>query len=230
MGRIKVGSGEGVAIDLRRSTRARRISLRVSTLDGRVTLTVPRHVSDKVAHDFAKEKSDWIAKALARQTPVVPVALGTEIPVEGVGHRIVAGTGRRARLFSEWIEAPEAQVGSTVLALLKSLARERLITASETHAQRIGRDFRKVTLRDTRSRWGSCSAEGNLMYSWRLILAPPEVLDYVAAHEVAHLAHMDHSSRFWDAVAELCPGYEEPRGWLRREGAGLHAFRFSSND
>ena len=87
-----------------------------------------------------------------------------------------------------------------------------------------GRDF--LTLRDTRSRWGSCSTDGNLMFSWRLILAPRQVLDYVAAHEVAHLVHMDHSSRFWGVVADLCPDYAAPRGWLRREGHGLHRFRF----
>jgi predicted metal-dependent hydrolase len=90
----------------------------------------------------------------------------------------------------------------------------------------LGRRFSRLSLRDTRSRWGSCSSRGGLSYSWRLILAPPDVLDYVAAHEVAHLAEMNHSPAFWALVARLCPGYQAPRGWLRREGAGLHRYRF----
>ncbi len=230
MGQIRVGTDAGVVVDLRRSARARRISLRVSTLDGRVTLTVPRHVDEQVARDFAEEKSDWIAKALARQSPVVPVVMGARVPVEGIERQIVPGAGRVARLSGDVIEAPAGREGPGVQVMLKSLARARLLAASERYAKALGREFGKITLRDTRSRWGSCSHEGNLMYSWRLILAPPEVLDYVAAHEVAHLAHMDHSKAFWSAVESLCPAYKEPRAWLRREGAGLHSYRFSSND
>jgi predicted metal-dependent hydrolase len=90
----------------------------------------------------------------------------------------------------------------------------------------LGRRYTRLTLRDTRSRWGSCSATGALSYSWRLILAPPRVLDYVAAHEVAHLAQMNHSPAFWAEVARLMPDYESPRAWLRREGSALHRYRF----
>jgi hypothetical protein len=84
----------------------------------------------------------------------------------------------------------------------------------------------RITLRDTRSRWGSCTADGALMYSWRLILAPPSVLDYVAAHEAAHLVEMNHSARFWALVERLCPDWQAERAWLRREGAALQAWRF----
>ena len=98
--------------------------------------------------------------------------------------------------------------------------------ASDRHARALGRRFTALALRDTRSRWGSCTHEGRLMYSWRLAMAPPEVLDYVAAHEVAHLRHMDHSPRFWAAVAGLMPGYAIHRDWLRRHGADLMAWQF----
>ena len=116
------------------------------------------------------------------------------------------------------------------MALLKELARERLATSARRHSRAVGREFRQLTLKDTRSRWGSCSAEGNLMFSWRLILAPPSVLDYVVAHEVAHLRHMDHSRAFWNVVRKVCPEYQAPRNWLRREGAGLHRYRFRPGD
>ena len=98
------------------------------------------------------------------------------------------------------------------------------------HAARLGRRFGRVTLRDTRGRWGSCSAAGDLMFSWRLILAPDAVLDYVAAHEVAHLAEMNHSPRFWATLAGLTPEYAAPRDWLRRNGAGLMAYDFGLQD
>lgn len=227
---ISLGENDRVEVHIRRSARARRLSLRVSQLDGKVTLTMPDFTPTDEAGRFLRDHEDWIKKALANQKPVVPVRMGAELPVEGRMRRITAGTGRAARLFPDHIEAPEARVGPAVEALLKALARERLVTASSRYAEALGREFQRITLRDTRSRWGSCSYAGNLMYSWRLILAPGEVLDYVAAHEVAHLAHMDHSRAFWATVAELCPDYDTPRRWLRREGAGLHGYRFSSND
>lgn len=230
MGEIRVGDAPGVPVDLRRSARARRISLRVSTLDGRVTLTVPNTVKTKVALEFAEEKSDWIAKALARQSPMVPVEIGARVPVLGDLHDVAAGSGRSARITDGVIEAPVGRVGPSVQALLKGLARDRLVAASDRYAAELGRSYGRITLRDTRSRWGSCSHEGNLMYSWRLVLAPPDVLDYVAAHEVAHLAHMDHSTAFWAAVKGLCPDFQTPRGWLRREGTSLHSYRFSPDD
>ena len=111
-------------------------------------------------------------------------------------------------------------------AFLKHLARDRLTAASDRYATQIGCRYTRVTLRDTRSRWGSCTADGGLMYSWRLIMAPPEVLDYVAAHEVAHLAEMNHSPAFWAVVARLMPGYAARRRWLKQHGQSLHAHRF----
>jgi predicted metal-dependent hydrolase len=118
-------------------------------------------------------------------------------------------------------------VPAAVAGVLKALARDRLTEASDRHAAALGRRYTRLTLRDTRSRWGSCSSAGALMYSWRLILAPPEVLDYVAAHEVAHLAQMNHSPAFWAEVARLCPSYPTHRTWLRRSGDTLHRYRFS---
>ncbi len=230
MGQFTLKGEEGVVVDLRRSARARRISLRVSSLDGRVTLTVPNHVDAHVAREFAEEKTGWIKRALEKRKPIQPVVIGAEVPIEGDLFPVVAGQGRLARVVGDVVEAPPARVGASVQALLKGLARDRLSAASSKYAKSLGRDYRKITLRDTRSRWGSCSQEGNLMYSWRLILAPPDVLDYVAAHEVAHLEHMDHSAAFWNTVQGLCPDYAEPRVWLRQNGSDLHRYRFSSND
>lgn len=226
MGQIRLSGNPSVEILLRRSARARRLSLRVSQLDGRVTLTLPKGVPEHEARRFAEEKAGWIAGALARRGDSVDVAPGAVLPVEGTPRQVTAGAGRSARLLPGTIMVPEGRSGPAAAALLKHMARDRLTEAVRRHADTVGRPFGRLTLRDTRSRWGSCSSEGNLMFSWRLILAPSDVLDYVAAHEVAHLARMDHSPAFWSVVRELCPAYDAPRAWLRREGHGLHRYRF----
>ena len=217
-----------VTVVVRRSARARRMSLRVSRLDGRVTLTLPMHASDDSAHDFVAEKAAWIRGHLSTLPRAVPVAPGARLPVEGRIMEVVPGPQTRLSAGNGLIEVRGRadRAGAAVGGLLKALARERLTAASDRHARRLDRPYRRITLRDTRSRWGSCSAEGALMYSWRLILAPPAVLDYVAAHEVAHLAEMNHSPRYWAVVKQLCPDYETHRRWLRRHGEHLHRYRF----
>ncbi len=218
-----------VTVRLRVSARARRLSLRVSRLDGTVSLTLPRGVRLGEARRFLQEREAWLRRHLAATPAPIRPMPGDEVPVAGRPHRLVVGGGRAARLGDGIITLPASapeKTGPRVAALLKLLARERLLQASTRHAQALGRSFTGLTLRDTRSRWGSCSSEGRLMYSWRLVMAPPDVLDYVAAHEVAHLAHMDHSSAFWATVERLRPDYRPHRAWLRKNGAGLHAYRF----
>ncbi|WP_102107703.1 M48 family metallopeptidase [Oceaniglobus roseus] len=228
MGEAVLPGNPPIDIVLRRSARARRISLRVSGLDGRVTLTLPRRVAESEALGFARQKEDWIRRQLAGTPGAETVGFGAVLPVEGRMRRVVPGAGRAVRLGAEVLEVPGAAgaVGARVEAFLKALARDRLVAASDGYAARLGLGYGRISLRDTRSRWGSCSAAGDLMYSWRLILAPPEVLAYVAAHEVAHRARMDHSPAFWAVVAGLMPDHARHRAWLRREGASLHRWRF----
>lgn len=178
---------------------------------------------------FLQAQENWIRKALLNVVPSGAVALGDAIPVEGQLLRLVPGKGRSVMVVGDALQVPgdAARAGVRVAAYLKHRARDRLALASDTYAHRIGRRYRTLTLRDTRSRWGSCTAEAGLMYSWRLIMAPPLVLDYVAAHEVAHLAEMNHSSRFWAIVADLMPDYERHRRWLKTEGHALHSYRFA---
>jgi predicted metal-dependent hydrolase len=219
----------GVAIRLVRSARARRYSLRVSALDGRVTLTLPARGSTAEALRFAASRADWLAGVLRRRPPRVAVAPGTMLPVFGRPVALVAASGlRAARLEGATLLVPDApgRAGPGAAAFLREAARAALADACGRHARALGRRPGRITLRDARSRWGSCSARGDLMFSWRLAMAPPEVLDYVAAHEVAHLERMDHSPAFWQVVARLCPGHRAPRAWLRQEGAGLHRFDF----
>ena len=228
MGQHELPGNPPVSLTLRRSARARRLSLRVSGIDGSVTLTVPRGVSEREALGFARDKGDWLRRTLQRQDPATEVGLGTLLPVEGVARRLVPGTGRAVTLAPDTLHVPGAPetAPARVQAWLRQLARSRLVAASEGHAESLGLRFSRITLRDTRSRWGSCTADGALMYSWRLIMAPPEVLDYVAAHEVAHLAEMNHSPAFWAVVHRLYGDHRAARGWLRAHGNALHRYRF----
>ncbi|MDW4549521.1 SprT family zinc-dependent metalloprotease [Defluviimonas sp. D31] len=217
-----------VEITLRRSVRARRFSLRVSRLDGKVTLSMPARAREVEALAFAEGKADWVRQILRGTAARLAVAPGAEIPFEGRRLVVTPAPVAAVRVEGAALLVPmdEARLGARILAFLKLAARQRLQAASQTHAATLGRRIRRITLRDTRSRWGSCTAEGGLMFSWRLIMAPPEVLDYVAAHEVAHLVEMNHSPAFWAVVARLAPDYERHRAWLRREGAELHRVDF----
>ncbi|WP_421701254.1 M48 family metallopeptidase [Aliiroseovarius sp.] len=218
-----------VEVVLKPSPRARRLSLRVSRLDGRVTMSVPRGASRREAVRFAQERADWIRGHLADRPVDLRPQPGGTVLFEGREVSLVAAGGRSAKLAGEEIHLPLSapeKTGARLAALFKALARDRLAVASDRYAAQVGRSYTGLTLRDTRSRWGSCSSRGGLMYSWRLIMAPPAVLDYVAAHEVAHLVHMDHSPAFWAQVERICPDYAPHRAWLREHGAELHRYRF----
>ncbi|MFT7059257.1 MAG: putative metal-dependent hydrolase [Pseudorhodobacter sp.] len=189
---------------------------------------MPKYAREAEAMVFLRAQEDWIRTALAKVTPEDFVTIGAQIPVEGRMLTLRQGKGRSPVIEGETLLVPgdAARAGARAAAFLKLRARERLAVASDTYARRIGRRYLTLTLRDTRSRWGSCTAEAGLMYSWRLIMAPPQILDYVAAHEVAHLAEMNHSPAFWAVVAALMPDYQTHRRWLKAEGHHLHSYRF----
>ncbi len=217
-----------IEITLRRSARARRFSLRVSQLDGRVTLSVPQRAQDSEAMDFARSHEAWLRAALARRPAASAVALGQQIPVEGSLLTLAQATGRSCRIEGEQLLIPgdPAQTALRAAAWLKALARDRLAAACDHYAALLDRRVTRITLRDTRSRWGSCAQDGALMFSWRLILAPPSVLTYVAAHEVAHMVEMNHSDAYWAVVSRLYPQWQTQRKWLHTRGKDLHAYRF----
>jgi len=220
-----------VEVRIRRSARAKRYSLRVSRSDGRVSLSLPLWAPESEALAFLHDREDWLRGHLARAPEPQRVKIGAMVPVCGVPRPVVAAPGRTARFAEGRIEVPGGpREGPRVKALLTALARERLMRAVAVHAEALGRPVGRVTLRDTRSRWGSCSSKGDLMFSWRLIMAPPPVLDYVAAHEVAHLVEMNHSNRYWAVCERLCPDYRTHRAWLKTNGSALLAWRFEMEE
>ena len=217
-----------VEITLRRSARSSRFSLRVSQIDGRVTLSMPLRARERDAMDFAHGHESWLRAALARRPAQCTLAMGDTLLVEGHRLTLAPGSGRSTVIAGDSLHLPgnPDQAAARAGAFLKTLARDRLAAASDHYAGQIGRKVTRITLRDTRSRWGSCAHDGALMYSWRLIMAPPSVLTYVAAHEVAHMVEMNHSDAFWAVVARLYPNWQTQRRWLHTHGKDLHAYQF----
>jgi predicted metal-dependent hydrolase len=219
---------------LRRSPKARRYTLRVCSGSGEIVLTLPARADLRAASDFALRNSGWIAGRLARLPDRVTLDHGAMVPFRGVIHRIEHRPGMRGTVRPEFDEAGSpvlAVAGSVehvrrrVIDFLKREAARDLKTAVARHAAALEVAVTGVTLRDTRSRWGSCSATGRLNFSWRLVMAPPFVLDYLAAHEAVHRREMNHSNRFWRLLREICPATDEAESWLDRNGAGLHRYR-----
>jgi len=207
--------------------RARRIALRIDPHGDAVDLVLPPRSSLARALAFLEANRAWLERRLRALPPRTAFVDGALVPVLGVPHAIRHIAGARGR-GAVWIEGQTIHVSGDPAHLarrvrdhLREEAKRELMARARRMAQSIERKVLRVTVRDTRTRWGSCAASGSLAFSWRLILAPEEVLDYVVAHEVAHLVHMNHGKRFWRLVERLCPGAERQRRWLNRNRAQL---------
>lgn len=225
-----IAAPDGTEVALRRSGRARRLILSVSRASGRVVLTLPTRATESQARAFLDSRADWLARTRAALPPPAIVAAGALLPVAGTPLLVTPATIRACRVEGAALLVPASRPAApAVAAWLRERARAAVIAASDRHAAALppgARGIAGVSLRDTRSRWGSCTAEGRLMFNWRLAMAPESILDYVAAHEVAHLVHLDHSPAFWAMVRRLMPDYGPRRDWLRRHGAGLQSWQF----
>lgn len=220
--------GRDVTLRLCFNRRARHISLRVDEKWGGVDLILPGRNARSEGLEFAHEKSLWILRQLDALPTRVPFVDGAVIPILGSDHVVRHQPGAHG---SVWLSGNEIHVAGAaphvsrrVTDWLKKNAREEIRKRAELDARSVGRKISRLSVRDTRSRWGSCSEDGHLSFSWRLILAPETVLSYVVAHEVAHLAELNHGGRFWKLVDQLCPGNKVPRYWLKRYGATLHRY------
>jgi predicted metal-dependent hydrolase len=192
-----------------------------------VTLTIPKRAKAHESVAFLQERESWLRGHLSQIRDLHVVRAGGTVPYAGALLPIVEGHSKRAMLTEDALHVPNAETaGQKAQAVLKAKARDVLAEASDRYAAQIGKSYARLSLRDTRSRWGSCSSKGTLMYSWRLIMAPPAVLDYVAAHEVAHLAQMNHSPAFWAVVEQIYGDHTAARRWLRENGDQLHRVQF----
>ncbi|MEP1231330.1 MAG: SprT family zinc-dependent metalloprotease [Litorimonas sp.] len=214
------------------SDRAKRISLRVKNADREVHVVVPGLRAFKKAQSFAREQRDWINVQLENLPAPQPFIPGQDILYQGQKFRLVSPPSRaRAHIVPEnhkiVVPSPDAESFSgRVRRLLIREARAELEAASHHYADKLGKTVGKISVRDTASRWGSCitrNGEGHISYSWRLICAPPYVLDYVAAHECAHMIEANHSQDFWDVCDSIFDDVKSAKKWLRDNGSILHA-------
>ncbi len=219
----------GMPLAVRRSPRARYIALRIDMARRGVELVLPRSASARSGLAFLAARRHWIAARVARLPRPVPFVEGAVVPVFGVPHRIcqerdplsppVAIVGGEIRVRGE-----PAHLARRVRDHLALTLRQELSHRARHLAAQIGRSVARVGVREMKSRWGSCSGSGNLSFCWRLVFAPDSVIDYVVAHEVAHLAEMNHGPRFWHLVARLVPDSGMARAWLKRHHSTLYSF------
>jgi predicted metal-dependent hydrolase len=228
--------GKPIGIAVKVSARAR--SFRLSLPASGPLLTLPEKSRWADAEAFLHRHRHWLAARLPRTAQAQRLVAGATIPLRGVPHRVMATGMLRGRV--ECIETPDGPVlrvpgdqahqPRRLHDWLKAEALHDLKRQSDHHAARLGVSVKQVRLRSQSSRWGSCSSTGNINYNWRLILAPPHVLDYVAAHEVAHIVEMNHSPAFWATVEQTLPDMARGKAWLKAHGRDLMAWQDPSPD
>lgn len=246
-------------VELRRSRRARRFSLKVSHTERAAILTLPEQVKLEEAGDFLSRHIEWLKRQIDRLPEPIPFLDEAVIPLRGISHRVrfvdtvryqgvvwVEENDSRATVEPIWssnvaceklrmandtrdlpricVSGGERHGPRRLVDWLRSEAKEDLSRRVMHHAANLGCNPKRLAVRDQSTRWGSCSSTGTISFSWRLIFAPPFVLDYVAAHEVAHLREMNHGPRFWRLVRETMPQMQQARVWLKQNGAELHRF------
>ena len=223
--------GQYLPVKVVENDRAKRLTLRLFPTGDGLKVTTPGHVGDDEIEEFVRRNRNWAATRIARLPKRVELAHGATIPFKGVDHKIISSGKLRGLVeVTQQDDTPviivpgdASAANRKLVSFLKREARKELDEVVNKHATKIGIRPKQIRITDTTSRWGSCSSTRTLSFSWRIIMAPPEVLNYLAAHEVAHLREMNHSDRFWNLTRELCPDTDLQKTWLRTHGAKLHA-------
>ncbi|MEM8871528.1 MAG: SprT family zinc-dependent metalloprotease [Pseudomonadota bacterium] len=216
-----------VTVTVKRSARARKLTLRVAVGTGDITLTAPVSTSDTELSRFLTAKAGWIEARRDALPDCIEPNPGDVLTLFGEDVTLQAAKGRRVKRQGTTLLVPgdDELFRARLKNWIKQQARQAATSACDKYSAALGLRYKRLSVRDPRSRWGSCTSEGHVMMSWRLAFAPVHVLEYVAAHEVAHLRELNHSAAFWETVARLMPEFESPRGWLKSHGPELHAIR-----
>lgn len=223
--------GRQVAVTVRVNPRARHYRLSIPH-GGPPVLTVPRNGRWRDAEAFLERQKSWLAVRLRRVAEPVIFAPGAMVPLRGIDHLLVATGKVRGRVEPGSVEGRPALLvpgepahqQRRLIDWLKTEAQRDLDQQVAVHARTLGVTVKSVAMRSQSTRWGSCSSSGRLNFNWRLVLAPPFVLDYVAAHEVAHLVEMNHSPAFWRTVEQALPDMARGRAWLKAHGRQLMVY------
>ena len=214
--------------------RARRLTLRIDAGGRGLRVTVPPGMPRREIDLFLSRHQGWLEGKLAKLPDRPQVRPGIKIPVRGTPHLIVHEPGTRGTVEVAEVDGRPALVvhgdrrhlTRRIADFLKREARRDIDALVARHSATVGKRATSVRFKDTTSRWGSCTADGKLAFSWRIMMAPPTVIDYLVAHEVAHLKEMNHGPKFWALCRKLCPRTDEARAWLKRNGGALQAIGF----
>jgi hypothetical protein len=224
---------QSIALLVRRNPRARRLTMRLAPGGGALSITVPPRTSNAAILAFVERHRGWAEARMATVPRRIGVVDGAVLPFRGGSLTILHDPARRAARLEIGAEGARLLVGGDaahlprrVMDALQREARTDLQARVDHHAATVGLKPAALSLKDTRSRWGSCTSDRRLSFSWRIVMAPPDVLDYLSAHEVAHFREMNHGPAFWALCRSLCPGMDAGRDWLKRNGASLHAIDF----
>lgn len=236
--RVHVVAGRELPLKIVENDRARRLTLRIEAGGRGLRVTVPPGLRQSEVESFLDRHLGWLETRLAKLPDRPQVRPGVKLPLRGQPHLIVHEPGKRGTVTAG------SEAGQPVLIVhgerrhlprrladfLRREAKRDIEALVDRHTAKVGRKARAVRFRDTTSRWGSCTADGTLSFSWRIMMAPPTVIDYLVAHEVAHLKEMNHGPKFWALCRELCPRTDEARAWLKRNGGALQAIEFGGSE
>ena len=225
---IILPSGRPTTIKIRRSSRAQRIVLRILPSTGQAELVLPRHVSEQKGISFLYQKTNWLDGRLMKYLEPIPFKDGETVPFLGESITIFHSHSFQGDIHREGdkliVAGPKVSLSKTIHDWYRRESGAEITRRVKKKSKMLDRTYGRLTIRDTKSRWGSCSSKGNLNFSWRIVMAPPYALDYLVAHEVAHLVEMNHSMRFWSIVESLFDEFQRGRLWLRQNGHELHRY------
>ncbi len=205
------------------NARARRLTLRRDSRTGEFSVSHPKRISQKEIQKFLDTHSEWIAK---HYEPVAQVEIGAIVPFRGVNYEIVEGEKRGVQFDEGVLAVKSANPAKSIASYFKTQAQLFAPERIDHYAAQLGKEVNALRWRDPKTRWGSCDSNGVIMLSWRLIMAPDEIFDYVIAHEVAHRVEMNHSDRYWAVVDRIYPDHKAARKWLRTEGKAIQSLIF----
>lgn len=226
--------GRTLPLRIVENARARRLTLRIDAGGQGLRVTVPPGIPAREVDRFIDRHQGWLEARIAKVPDRPQVRPGVKIPVRGVPHLIVHEADKRGSVTVAEVDGAPALIvhgerthlARRVADFLKREAKKDIEALVAKHTAAVGRKAKAIRFKDTTSRWGSCTSDGSLSFSWRIMMARPTVIDYLVAHEVAHLKEMNHGPKFWALCRELCPRTDEARAWLKKNGAALQAIQF----
>lgn len=232
--REHVVAGRSLPLRIVENDRARRLTLRIDAGGQGLRITVPPGLRRGEVEKFLHRHQGWLEQRLAKVPDRPQVRPGIKLPVYGVPHMIVHEPGKRGTVSvgsdengpTLVIHGDRVHLPRRLTDYLKREAKREIEALVEKHTAKVGRKAKAVRFKDTSSRWGSCTSDGNLSFSWRIMMAPRPVINYLVAHEVAHLKEMNHGPKFWKLCGELCPDTERCKAWLKKNGSALQAIQF----